>query len=82
MDTRTPDDLMDERLRAAGDRLRATAPSPAATTAALGERLGRHAGAHRTWWALPTGLVAAAAATIGVLVVAGQQDDAVDQVPA
>jgi hypothetical protein len=82
MDTRTPDDVMDERLRAAGDRLRATSPPPAATKAALAELRGHPGTLRRLWWVLPTGLIAAAAATIGVLVLAGGPDEAVEEVPA
>jgi hypothetical protein len=83
MDTHTPDDVMEERLRAAGDRLRATAPSPATTQVALAELRAPRGAARRLWWVLPTtGLVAAAAATIGVLAVTSGQDEAVRQSPA
>jgi hypothetical protein len=78
----TPDDVMDERLRAAGDRLRATAPSPETTEAALDELRERPGALRRLWWVLPTGLVAAAAATIGVLALTGGEDKAVQLLPA
>jgi hypothetical protein len=81
MDTHTPDDVMEERLRAAGDRLRATAPST--TQVALADLRAHRGEARRLWWVLPTtGLVAAAAATIGVLAVTSGQDEAVRQSPA
>jgi hypothetical protein len=82
MDTRTPDDLIDERLRAAGARLRSTAPSPEATEAALADLHGHPGALRRVWWVFPAGVVAAAAATIGVLALAGNNDEAVRQEPA
>ena len=82
MDTRTPDDVIDDRLRAAGDRLRATAPAPSATKAALAKMRGNSGTGRRFWWVLPTGLVAAAATTIAVVVLAGGQDEATRQEPA
>ncbi len=82
MDTRTPDDLMDEQLRAAGARVRATAPPPEATEAALAELQGHPGALRRIWWVFPAGVVAAAAATIAVLVLAGSNDEAVRQEPA
>jgi hypothetical protein len=82
MDTRTPDDLMDERLRDAGAQMRATAPSPEATEAALADLRGHPGALRRVWWVFPAGVVAAAAVTIGVLVLAGSNDEAVREVPA
>jgi hypothetical protein len=82
MDTRTPEDLVDEQLRAAGARLRATTPSPEATDAALDELRGHPGALRRVWWVFPAGVVAAAAVTIGVLVLAGNNDDSARQEPA
>jgi hypothetical protein len=82
MDTRTPDDLIDEQLRAAGARVRATAPSPEATDAALNELRGHPGALRRVWWVFPAGVVAAAAATIGVLVLAGNNNDSAQEEPA
>jgi hypothetical protein len=73
---------MDERLRAASARVRATAPPPEATEAALGELRGHPGALHRIWWVFPAGVVAAAAATIAVLVLTGSNDEAVRQEPA
>ena len=55
MDTRTPDDVVDEQLRAAGARMRATAPPPEATEAALAELQGHPGALRRIWWVLPGG---------------------------
>jgi hypothetical protein len=81
MDTRTPDDRMDERLRAAGDRLRATAPGSEDTERSLTAVAGP-AGWRRRGWVGPAVVVAAAAATIGVLVITGGPERADEQVPA
>jgi hypothetical protein len=82
MDTRTPDDLIDDQLRAAGARVRAMAPSPDATESALDELRGHPGALRRVWWVFPAGVVAAAAATIGVLALANRSDEAVRQEPA
>jgi hypothetical protein len=82
MDTRTPDDLVDERLRAAGARLRLESPSPAVTESALAavNRRGRPSRPLR--WVVPIGIVAAAAAALGVLTLSRGTDEAEPEVPA
>src|SRR5262245_53441680 len=82
MDTRTPDNVPDQRLRAAGDRMRATAPPAEGTEARRAELAGHPSPLRRVWWVFPAGVVAAAAATIGVLALAGNNDEAGRQEPA
>ena len=77
------DDRMDQRLRRAGERLRHEAPSAAATSDALEAVDSRPVPPRRVGrWVAPAVVAAVAASVVGLLLVVGSRDEAVEQRPA